>query len=99
MSEFLSYAVTGDVAFLRYNARLPRSWAINLGKRQLALWIFKKPNLSGPHSLQKFPIVIAELSVLTAKNRDEVVSDVVTVALSADETKNEISGNQTNVFQ
>ena len=82
--RFLSDTETGAVAPLRYSARLPRGWAVNLGQRQLALWIFK-----WPHDMAKvdFPVAIAELSDFSEPDHKNLVSDIASVILSADDLR------------
>lgn len=81
-SDFLADVESGYLAPLRYSARLPRTWAVNRGQRQLAVWIFKRPV---PPSQPDFLVTVAELSGLRKSHYPQFVSDIVTVALDADE--------------
>lgn len=80
--RFLSDTETGAVAPLRYSARLPRGWAVNLGQRQLALWIFKWPR---DMAKVDFPVAIAEWSDFSEPDHKNLVSDLASVILSADD--------------
>ena len=80
--KFLANVESGYLAPLRYSARLPRTWAVNRGQRQLAVWIFKRPMLPNQPD---FLVTVAELSGLKKSDHPQFVSDIVTVALNADE--------------
>lgn len=80
--DFLADVESGYLAPLRYSARLPRTWAVNRGQRQLAVWIFKRPKRP---NLPDFLVTVAELSGLKESHHSQFVSDIVTVALNADE--------------